>query len=278
MNVLVLGGNGYLGSKIINELLTNYNVWCTIREGEQLNLLKHTGNVNIISDSIDCIKETINEIKFDLLINTVCCYERDNCSYSSVIDANLLFPLQIIPFAIEHGIKKIITIDTSLPENLNLYSLTKKSIAKIGNYYCKKFQSISFLNIVLENFYGEDEPKNRFIHLTIEKMKNDLEVNLTKGTQKRDFIYIDDVLCAFRILINNFDVGYHDVSIGTEEGPTIREIVEYLKTLTNSKSKLNFGVIESRKNEPNCIANLDYLRKYGYRIQFPYKLGLKKII
>lgn len=278
MKALVLGGNGYLGSKIINNLLGDSDVWCTIKEGEGTNLLDCNKNVHFLSTKIEEIEIAIKRFKFDLLINTVCCYEREGINLSSIIEANLIFPLQVISFAIENGIRKIITIDTSLPESLNLYSLTKKCLSKIGRYYCNKQRDLFFYNVLLENFYGEDEPKNRFLHATIEKLKRNESIDLTEGNQKRDFVYIDDVLQAIDLLIECKDFGFHSVSVGTGEGPTIKEIVSYLKTATHSKSLLNFGTVKSRDNEPDCIANLDWLVSRGYKLKYPYKIGLLRII
>lgn len=278
MNILVLGGNGYLGSKIINELLSNDDVFCTVRKGEGLNLLVKKENTHIISDDVDEIKSTIEKNDIDVLINTVCCYERQGIPLSSVVNANLMFPLSIIMFALEHGVKKIITIDTSLPKNVNLYSLTKKAVADIGEYYTKKNNDLVFYNVLLENFYGKDEPKNRFLHIMVQNLKDNKPLDLTAGTQRRDFIYVDDVLAAFKILINNNDYGFHNVPIGTGEGPTIRNVIEYLKEITNSNSQLNFGAVPSRENEPDCIADLSYLKQLGFEINYPYKKGLKEII
>lgn len=278
MNFLVLGGNGYLGSKIINEILSNDVVFCTVRKGEGLNLLIQKQNIHIISDDADEIKSTIDENNFDVLINTVCCYERQGIPLSSVVNANLMFPLSVIMFALEHGVKKIITIDTSLPKNVNLYSLAKKAVADIGEYYAKKNNELVFYNVLLENFYGKDEPKNRFLHIMVQNLKENKPLDLTAGTQRRDFIYVDDVLAAFKILINNKERGFHNVPIGTGEGPTIRNVIEYLKETTNSNSQLNFGAVPSRENEPDCIADLSYLKKLGFEINYPYKKGLKEII
>ena len=277
-NVLVLGGNGYLGSKIINELLCQDSVFCTVRKGESYNLLNVLPNIHILTDDIEEIKSVILNNKIDVLINTVCCYERQNIPLSSVINANLLFPASIIPFAIENGVKKIITIDTSLPKNVNLYSLTKKELADIGKYYTERHSDLVFYNLMLENFYGKDEPKNRFLHIMIDKLKHNEDLDLTIGSQKRDFIYVEDVLSAFEILIRTNDYGFHNVPVGTGEGPTIREIITYLKEVTHSNSTLNFGAVPSRNNEPDCISDLSYLEKIGFKLKYPYKKGLKEII
>ena len=278
MMFLVLGGNGYLGSKIVNTLLSADTVFCTVRKNEGLNLLIQKKNVNIISDDVDEIKSTIEKNNIEVLINTVCCYERQGVPLSNVVNANLIFPLEIITFAIEHGVKKVITIDTSLPKNVNLYSLTKKTVADIGNYYARRNGKLVFYNVLLENFYGKDEPKNRFLHMMVQDLKQNKPLELTAGTQRRDFIYIEDVLAAFKILIDIDDFGFHDVPVGTGEGPTIREVIAYLKEITNSNSQLRFGSVQSRENEPDCIANLQYLNKYGFEIKYPYKKGLKEIV
>lgn len=277
-NILVLGGNGYLGSKIINELLSNDNVFCTVKSGEGLNLLQQKQNIHIISDDIDEIKNVILSNEIDVLINTVCCYERNGIALTDVINANLVFPILIISFAIENCVKRIITIDTSLPKNVNLYSMTKKTVAEIGEYYCDNYQNLIFYNVLLENFYGKDEPKNRFLHIMVDKLKKNEPLDLTSGTQRRDFIYIDDALSAFNILVNNDDVGYHNVPVGTGEGPTIKDVICYLKEIIGSESALRFGAVVSRKNEPDCIADSSYLAKYGFKIKYPYRVGLKEII
>lgn len=279
MNLLVLGGNGYLGSKICNFFSNSNKIYCTIRKGELPNLLCINKNVIVIDSDISKVKEIIKQENIDVLINTVCCYERSKEDFTNVIEANMKYPLDVITYAIEKNIGKILTIDTSLPENVNLYSLSKKVVSKIGNYYCSYYNNVTFYNILLENFYGEDEPKNRFLHQTIDKLKNNTDIELTSGTQKRDFIYITDVLNAISILIYNKDEkGYYDVPIGTGEGPSIREVVEYLKEITKSKSTLLFGAKPSRANEPSCIADMTYLNNHGFKLEYTYKKGLKKLV
>lgn len=277
MNILLLGGNGYLGSKIANKFSDSNKFFCTVRKNESLNLLVNNDNIEIIDSNIESIKRVIDENKIDTIINTVCCYEKNFYQLQNVVEANLVFPLNVITYAIGVGIKRIITIDTSLPEDVNLYSLTKKSVARILKYF-SKYYSVSIFDVVLENFYGEDEPKNRFLHETIKKLKRGDDVLLTSGIQKRDFIYIDDVLQAISILLKDNSTGYIEVPVGTGEGPTIKEVVEYLKFLTNSTSTLKFGIIKERDNEPDCVANISYLKSRGFQLKYPYKIGLKRLL
>ena len=260
------------------DIVENNDITCTIRIGEDKNLLIERKNVHIIDSEVSNVKNTIKLSNFDLLINTVCSYERGN-SLIPVIMANMNYPLEIISFAIESNIKKIITIDTSLPENVNLYSLTKKTVAKVLDYYSKKNKDLLVYNIKLENFYGEDEPSDRFLHIVINKLKKNESVDLTVGTQRRDFIYIQDVIDALLYLINyKNNPGFYSISLGTGEGPTIREVIEYLSTIIGSTSKLNFGAVPSRTNEPDCIADMTYLNSIGFYIKYFYKKGLLKIV
>lgn len=277
MTIFVLGGNGYLGSKIVNTL-NNNKVYCTARCSESLNLLTVTQNVTVIDAGIEKVKDCIKNNNIDVLINTVCSYEREDVAPSTIIASNLIYPAEVISYAIERNVSKILTIDTALPSTLNMYAKAKSMLSEIGKYYCTKYSELCFLNIKLENFYGEDEPKNRFLHKIISDMKQDNPIKLTVGTQHRDFIYIGDVVKAIELLIYQQIIGYHDVPLGTGEGPTIREVVMYLKQMLNSKSALQFGAIQSRVNEPDCVADMTYLKSLGFNIQYPYKVGLRRII
>lgn len=278
MTVLILGGNGYLGSKIVNSISVCDFVFCTVRTGESLNLLQESPNINIIDSSIDSVKNCITANKIDIIINTVCSYERSGINISTVIDSNLIYPASTIPYAIEHGIKRIITIDTSLPKDLNMYAQAKSMFAEIGKYYTQKISELTFINIKLENYYGEDEPKNRFLHSVISSLKNNEDVLLTEGKQHRDFIYIDDVLRAIKLLTTFTAYGYYDVPLGTGEGPTIQEVVSYLKELLHSESRLLFGAIPSRFREPDCVADMSFLQSIGFENLYTYKKGLRRII
>lgn len=87
-------------------------------------------------------------------------------------------------------------------------------------------------------------------------------MELTAGTQRWDFIYIEDVLNVYELVIDHsFEKAYTEIEVGTGEAPTIREVVEYLKTIIGSKSELRFGSVPMRNGESNSSCDPGKMRQ-----------------
>lgn len=275
MNIILVGGSGYLGNKLLIDMKKNgNNILCLIRKTTNINKINiHTDLYSYIEDNEFINK--LNNFKADVLVYSACIYEKNNIEYQSILDANLLLPIKLLTEL--KNIKKYIYIGTSLEKYINTYTLTKRQMAEWGKYY-SDIKNINFFNILLENFFGKDEPEDRFIHWIIKKLKNNEDIDLTDGKQKRDFIYIEDVVEALNLIINSNLKGYLDVPIGSGEAISIRELVEYLKKLLNSKSKLNFGATRIRNSRYSGVSDLSILTKIGFKLRYDIKSGLNKII
>lgn len=277
MNILVLGGSGYLGSKIVNRLLMKDNqVTGTKRLLSDVSRVKAT-EIKWIPASADAIETAVKYNVFDCVINAACIYGKGNELDESVLEANMQFPLRVLNKAAEGGIKKFITIGTGLPDDLNLYSFSKKVFSEFGRFYAKKY-GMSFYSMQLEMFYGADEPENRFLPTIIRKMICGEEVNLTMGTQKRDIIAVEDVINAVLMILDSKKVGYCEIPVGTGTAPAILEIANFIWNETGKRSKLNMGAVPMRENEPDCVADVSELKKLGEWEPMNWKTGLHGMI
>lgn len=282
MNIIVLGGTGYLGSKVINKLINaGHRVACFKRQNSDLSKLEDIVEkidfVNV-ENFAGFLKET--NIKYDCFLNAACRYQKTNITEMDIWEANLNIPMKVFSECCIHGVKRTITVGTSLPSNLNVYAFSKRMFADVGKWYCDHLEeNIEFCNIELENFYGKDEPQDRFIPSTITKLKNNEKILLTEGTQKRDYIHIDDVVNAIVYLIEKGKIdGYIDFPLGSGESVTIREMVEYLKAITKSESELCFGAVPKRKHEPDTKADCRLMNEYGVKIEHTWKQGFCELI
>lgn len=124
-------------------------------------------------------------------------------------------------------------------------------------------------------FYGDDEPENRFLVSGCHKMLAGETVLLTEGTQRRDIIHIEDVCAAIKLLLNADMAGFHNIPVGSGCGVSIRRLLEYMQDVLGSESKLDFGAIPSRKNEPDCIADISILNSLGYELKYPWEKGIE---
>ncbi|MCP4179895.1 MAG: NAD-dependent epimerase/dehydratase family protein, partial [bacterium] len=124
----------------------------------------------------------------------------------------------------------------------------------------------------------------KFISFIIEELlSNTEEILLTEGKQKRDFIYISDVISAFKVIINcieNYKPGIYDLEVGSGSLISIRDLVCLIKDISgNVKTKLKFGAKAYRENEiMNSQVNLDNIKELGWASSVKIIDGIKKTI
>ncbi len=279
MNVLILGGNGYIGSKIARRLIDKgYQVVCTKRPSSDISRLNDIGErIKWIPASVDGVESSLQYMSYDYVLNMACNYGRSNVLYDNVIDANIEFPLNVLNSVVENGTKKYLTIGTGLPDHLNMYSFSKKMFNEFGNFYVEK-HGITFNSLLLEMFYGADEPLHRFLPSVIHKMIRGEEVDTTIGTQHRDIIAAEDIVKAIEIVVESDLSGFNEIPIGTGEAPSISEIVDYIWNETGRKSKVNKGVVPMRPDEPDCVADISVISSISKWNPIHWKEGLKQMI
>lgn len=280
MRFVILGGTGYLGRKLIYRLLCDgHEVLCLKRETSDLSQFPADKKMRFFRVE-DAGASLISEAQgVDWFINTACVYSRRGIKDEHVLEGNLLTPLRIYLLLMEAGVKRFMTIGTGLFDDFNIYSKSKAEFAELGAFYCKRKaqEEQIFLNIRLENFYGKDEPKDRFLHRIVAQMRSGDDVLLTEGAQHRDFICIEDVVDNLQTLLNaGLPPGYYDIPLGTGEGPTIRDVVEYLHAELKSTSRLYFGAVPMRENEPDSVADKAAMQKFGIKVRYSWQVGLKE--
>lgn len=279
MNILILGGNGYLGSKVTRKLVEKgHYIVCTKRASSDLSRLGDMKDkMKWIPASADAVETAAKYVLFDYVINTACNYGRGDASDEEVIEANFDFPLKILNKVMENGTRNFISVGTGLPDELNIYSFTKKMFSEYGRF-CAENHDINFTSLLLEMFYGPDEPKSRFLPSIICSMLEGKVVNTTLGTQHRDIIAIDDIVDAIIMVMEANLKGYNEIPVGTGIAPTIAEIVDYIWHETGEKSVLNKGAVPMRKNEADCVADTSFIEKLGEWHPVDWKQGISQMI
>jgi nucleoside-diphosphate-sugar epimerase len=139
---------------------------------------------------------------------------------------------------------------------------------------------------VLEHFYGPNDDATKFVSwLLKELLFSDGDINLTKGLQKRDFIYISDVVSAFIFIIKNIhmickDKNYVEIEVGSGQSLPLRHVVELCAGLCAANyDRLKFGALPYRENEMmNIDVNIEPLIDLGWASNVPLVEGLRKTI
>lgn len=284
MKIAVSGATGYIGGLLIDRLLKdgNYVLGITRKINDKINslILKYPQNFSVCELISEDMSLALQNFMPEVVYSTTCCYETDIKFLEKTVESNYIFPSKLLKYTIHlNGGGRFVNIGTSLPPTLNLYSLTKKQFGELGKFY-SDLGKIHFVNVLLESFYGQNEPINRFIPGSIYKFLNNVDINATSGIQKRDYVKVDDVIDVLVFLAKvRLQKNFASVPLGAGDAPQIKEILEYLKEIIGSKSRINFGAIPSRLNEPSTKADLSVLRRLGYSKQMTFwKDGLKELV
>lgn len=278
--ILITGADGYLGWSLSYNLCSNenYDVIGFVRN--IYNLKRKPQDKIVLIDSI----KMLNEFQVDIVIHCATNYGRENNTLvKDILDSNLIFPISIIENLNKNKKKPFffINVDTVLKKEVNLYSLTKSHFKEILSSLEKKIP-FNFINLRLEHFYGINAPENNFISFLFDKMhKNTFSLDLTKGEQFRDFIYIEDLIKAFELIIKNLseiNEFTKDINIGTGVGVQIKEIANLIKQTLNSSTILNFGAIPYRDNElMTTESDISFITNLGWKPKTSIEEGIIKI-
>ncbi len=248
MNILLTGINGYLGSNLAKSLAANHNIIGLEYSLENLHRLQgYEFKVYSVENGVP--DELFKEHQIETIIHTATFYGRQNEAVITIANSNLFIPFSLLDKAIENGCATFINTDTVLDRFVSTYALTKRHFQEW--LYLRK-NKIKVINMQLEHFYGPGAPDTNFITVMIKRLKqNEPVIDLTAGEQQRDFLYIDDVVAAYQTVLNNQPLpnAYTEFQVSTKQLISIKELLQTLKKLTQSTSKLNFGALPYRENE-----------------------------
>jgi len=290
MNILITGGGGFLGYHIVKGLI-NYginNVFVlehSTFNPERLSALYK--NITIIYIDKKDNNSIIEDYCIDIVIHIATFYGRDGVDINNIIETNITLPLSLL-YSAKSTNRKITYINTDTFFNNGEFKynyLGDYTFSKMVAHDWLKLRAgkIQLINMKLEHVYGPYDKENKFIPSIISDLKSNKEiVELTKGDQLTDFIYVEDVATAFITILQNLNLlskGYSFFEVGTGITTSVRELVEKIHLLIQSKSILKFGAIKGRENEIQFSkANNQDLKNLGWKPKTSLIEGLKATI
>lgn len=290
--VLITGATGFLGSNLVKNFVNKrYKVIILKRSTSDIYRINEVFD-KVISYDVDSvsIQQAFIENDIDVVIHTACNYGRSNESLTKIVQTNILFGLEVLESSIKFSTDTFINTDTFsntnfvLQKHLNVYARTKKQFVE---WLQMKSTEIQLINMKLEHMYGPEDNITKFVPWVISQLRSEVEeIKLTKGIQKRDFIFVDDVVSAFEMVLNNKLKlsGYTEFDTGTGILISLKEFVKKIKSVYeaiegNTTTRLNFGAIPYKDDEMMSVnTNNKKLLELGWEPLIGVEEGLRKII
>ena len=287
--ILLTGATGFLGSHLLERLLDfGYKVIILKRSFSNTSRIEHLIDIVKVYD-VDMVpvEKAFEEQDIDTVIHTATNYGRNSEAVSQIVDDNLVFSLKVLEAAATFGVSAFFNTDTLQTRHLSNYTLSKKQFVEWLNVFSDS-KRIKVVNLKLEHMYGPGDDAKKFVVWLMEQMLSDNNaIDLTKGEQKRDFVYIDDIVNAYLLLLQQVEslpcMVEFDVGTGTQV--TIRDFVLKLKDSIESRTgksitpRLNFGTVPYRDGEVmEVVEHVKPLFDIGWKPKMELSKGIDMLV
>ena len=285
--ILVTGGAGFIGSNLIEYLLskTKYKILSldNYSTGNKKNHIK-SKRVKYIKGENQNISKILEKFQKKIVViyhfGEFSRIFQSFINYEQCIRSNLKGSFEVITFATKNNIKIIYSATSSMlgnngkDENLSPYSWSKakniEMIKNFNNWFGLKYEIVFFYNV-----YGPKQIKNSNMSAVIGIFEDQYSKNkpltvVKPGTQKRDFTHINDIvhgcLLAWKRVIK--------MNICSEQKNSIL-IIQIAKLF---KTKIKY--IPQRKGErfKSSITNNNAQKILGYKSSIDISDYIKEFI
>jgi nucleoside-diphosphate-sugar epimerase len=285
----IIGSNSFLARYIITDL-ENGNHTVTLFSREKTND-KH---LFVPFAYPTAVPEYSVFLDYDLIIFAAAGGVQSSKKYSSdeIYALNAFLPISLSNFLDENNFKgKFISFGSyfEIGAQDELKPFTEMEVAlsnfDVPNHYClskrlltrfvnDSLSKINHYHIILPSIYGKNENENRLIPYLISSLENQKNLELTAGTQIRQFLHAKDV-SEFVLMLCNQSIEKGVYNLASDHYNWVKDVVETVFNHFGKDFSDVLGKIQ-RSDESMQVLLLDNskARKTGWKPKIDLKAGI----
>ena len=301
--ILITGGCGFIASHVIIHLVKNYPEY-NIVNIDRLSYCSSLNNVKEIENELNykfylMDITSVNEMdkifeieQFDTIMHFAAQTHVDNSFGNSFkfINDNITGTHVLLELAKKYNIKRFIHVstdevygetETNVNENTILNPTNPYAASKAGAELLVNSYNISFkLPTIItrgNNVFGPHQYPEKLIPKFINMLNRNMDLPIHgSGEESRNFIYIDDVVNAFEVILHSGKIG-EVYNIGTEYQITNNEVADKLIHIFGDKNK-KYHVENRCFNDKRYLIDNNKLKQLGWDIKVSFDEGLNKTV
>lgn len=292
MRILITGASGFIGSRLACHFVEEgVDVAVLLRNSsktDQLSPCLNELSIYHYSGEFTELTNALQDFQPDIIVHTASLFlsQHSPDQLQDLIQSNIFFPTQLLEAMACCKIDKLINTGTSWQHfedkdysPVNLYAATKQAFEDICRYY---YEAKDFKIITLKLFdtYGPGDPRKKIIPLLQESIVEGVELDMSPGQQKLDFVHINDVCaaysCAIEHLLTRDAPVMEDYGISSGKQISLKELVGLIERIADKNNHINWGGRAYRVREV-MFPWRKHKELVGWEPLIPFRKGLQQI-
>jgi UDP-glucuronate 4-epimerase len=309
-NILITGGAGFIGSHLVDRLLTEGGWQITIVDDfndfydpaiKRGNIQTYLSNPNfklIEADIRDfySLHEVFNEGRFECLVHLAArAGVRPSLTEPRLyVETNINGTINLLELARQHGVNQFVFGSSSsvYGENrkvpfsevdpifkpISPYAATKAA----GELLCHTYSHLYQMRIVCLRFftvYGARQRPDLAIHKFAKLISAGAPIPVFgDGATRRDYTYIDDIIAGVRAAIDYDKSKYEVINLGESRTVELRELISLLEKALGRKAQIDWQPAQPG-DVPQTFADIAKARRLlNYDPQTEIEDGIRKFV
>ena len=264
MKILVTGGTGFVGRNVVKKLiLCGHDVYVLVRCTTDTSNIPINASIYKYNSNPQHLIDYFKKENFCGILHlaSLILVNHTEDDINNLINTNITLGTSLLEVAKQTNVKWFLNTGTFWQSYnnydynpVNLYAATKQAFEAIAKLYTET-SDIIFVTIKLNDTFGPNDTRSKIFNIWDKSSKNNETINMSPGDQIIDISYIEDVVSAYTVMIDNLDkedaVSHKNKTyvVSNKDKMSLKELSKVFEKSTGRTLNINWGGRDYRERE-----------------------------